>query len=255
MFNCLILGSGRSGTSMMGGILHESGYFMGDNLYPGRESNVKGFFENAQINGINEDILRHYCKNESIDNVEMDTLANGQFWLMSLSENINININDMDKTCENRIKQMIKPTPFAYKDPRFSYTLPIWKHYLPADTKFIVMFRRPDITVSSILKECSQMPYLRSLKINKAYAYKVWNQFYKHILNHYAGDTENFIFVHYNQVLTGSSIERIGKHLNKTLSHEFVDKKLNRSIGDMKVNYESKVLYSKLCELAEYQDV
>ena len=30
MRNCLILGSGRSGTSMIGGILHQAGYFVGD---------------------------------------------------------------------------------------------------------------------------------------------------------------------------------------------------------------------------------
>jgi len=44
MKNCIILGSGRSGTSMVAGTLAKSGYFMGDNLYPARESNPKGFF-------------------------------------------------------------------------------------------------------------------------------------------------------------------------------------------------------------------
>ena len=48
--NCLILGSGRSGTSMIAGILHKAGYFMGDNLYPPRSANPKGFFENWEIN-------------------------------------------------------------------------------------------------------------------------------------------------------------------------------------------------------------
>ncbi|NIM13858.1 MAG: sulfotransferase family protein, partial [Candidatus Aminicenantes bacterium] len=54
MKNCLILGSGRSGTSMIAGILHKAGYFMGDNLYPPRSANPKGFFENWEINEINE---------------------------------------------------------------------------------------------------------------------------------------------------------------------------------------------------------
>ena len=60
MKNCIILGSGRSGTSMLGGILHNAGYFMGDNLYPPSISNPKGFFENPRINRINELILSKY---------------------------------------------------------------------------------------------------------------------------------------------------------------------------------------------------
>jgi len=57
MHNVIILGSGRSGTSMVAGTLAKAGYFMGDHLYPGRESNPKGFFEDPEINGINEALL------------------------------------------------------------------------------------------------------------------------------------------------------------------------------------------------------
>lgn len=32
---CIILGSGRSGTSMLAGSLAAAGYFMGEHLYPG----------------------------------------------------------------------------------------------------------------------------------------------------------------------------------------------------------------------------
>ena len=63
MRNIIILGSGRSGTSMLAGCLSTSGYFMGDNLYKKRESNPKGFFENKEINTINEDILSLVTKN------------------------------------------------------------------------------------------------------------------------------------------------------------------------------------------------
>jgi len=57
MKNCIILGSGRSGTSMLAGCLAKSGYFMGDNLYPAREANPKGFFEDPEINAINEMLI------------------------------------------------------------------------------------------------------------------------------------------------------------------------------------------------------
>jgi len=98
MKNCLILGSGRSGTSMMGGIMHDSGYFMGDNLYPTRDSNPKGFFENDEINGINEDILSNYA---SIGNKP----HYGQRWLSSIP--VNIEINAVNPDIEKKYKQKI----------------------------------------------------------------------------------------------------------------------------------------------------
>ena len=59
MNNCLILGFGRSGTSLLGGLLHHSGYFSGNHLHPARESNPKGFYEDVVINRINEHILEN----------------------------------------------------------------------------------------------------------------------------------------------------------------------------------------------------
>ncbi|RME58681.1 sulfotransferase family protein, partial [Candidatus Parcubacteria bacterium] len=58
MRNVLILGSGRSGTSMVAGTLAKAGYFMGTQFVPPRESNPKGFFEDHEINDINEAILK-----------------------------------------------------------------------------------------------------------------------------------------------------------------------------------------------------
>ena len=58
MNDCFIVGSGRSGTSMVAGLLAQSGYFMGNKLdaYYG-DTNPKGFFEDPDINAINERIL------------------------------------------------------------------------------------------------------------------------------------------------------------------------------------------------------
>src|ERR1700726_1587163 len=57
MRNCIILGCGRSGTSLASGLLAGSGYFMGDHLYPPSEGNPKGYFEDQDVNAINEDLL------------------------------------------------------------------------------------------------------------------------------------------------------------------------------------------------------
>src|SRR4051812_23204486 len=58
--SCIILGSGRSGTSMVAGTLRQCGYYMGPDLLNPGLSNPKGFFESREINELNEDILRPF---------------------------------------------------------------------------------------------------------------------------------------------------------------------------------------------------
>ncbi|MDX1388819.1 MAG: hypothetical protein R3344_06490, partial [Acidobacteriota bacterium] len=57
MRDCIILGSGRSGTSMVAGTLAGAGYFMGEKLWDATPANPKGFFEDQEINAINEDLI------------------------------------------------------------------------------------------------------------------------------------------------------------------------------------------------------
>lgn len=55
--NCLILGAGGSGTSMVAGSLSQSGYFMGEDQDGSKQGNPKGLFEDEEIDGINEALL------------------------------------------------------------------------------------------------------------------------------------------------------------------------------------------------------
>lgn len=250
MFNCLILGSGRSGTSMMGGILHEAGYFMGDYLYPGRESNPKGFFETPEINSINEAILEHCVRAVSTDQTSVNAPGRGQYWLMSLPEDHSV--ESADPAVAQRMAAILERRPFAFKDPRFSYTLPAWKPYLPAMTKFIVMFRPPETTATSILKECRTAPYLQNLQIDAVSALEVWKNIYRHILRHYLAEPDRFIFVHYVQCLRGDGVKRVADFLETPLHTSFVDVAMNRSGQEVTADSEALALYRRLCALAGF---
>jgi nucleoside-diphosphate-sugar epimerase len=52
----LILGMHRSGTSALGGVINIFGAYMGQNMMPPKD-NEKGYFENIDINNLNEYIL------------------------------------------------------------------------------------------------------------------------------------------------------------------------------------------------------
>ena len=137
MYNCLILGSGRSGTSMIGGTLAHGGYFFGDKLIPPRAANPKGFFESGVVNNVNERILKNV----------MPRLQYGHRWLGLLGLPGAKNLYVSGKLIKE-IKILISKQPFCYKDPRFCYTLPIWRPHLK-NTKFVCVFRHPKNTVAS----------------------------------------------------------------------------------------------------------
>lgn len=260
MKNCLILGSGRSGTSMLGGILHQAGYFMGDKLYLPTPSNPKGFFEWREITEINEGILACYNKRPSSKimkrlfkrYVERKPGKN-QRWLSSIPTKVDISNSNM--TIEEKIKYVIEREPFCFKDPRFSYTLPVWKRFLKPDTLFICVFREPDVTVSSILKECKTRDYLSDLIINKKIAYRVWVNIYSHIITKNIDCFDHFFFIHYNQIYDGSALPSLARFLDADLKSDFVDRNLKRTTTDNLLPGNVKKLYKKLCKQANYRPV
>jgi hypothetical protein len=257
--NCLILGSGRSGTSMLAGILHRAGYYMGDKLHKPELSNPKGFFEWMTINQINERILAAYGK-RGLTGILLETffkkgtvynpVGRNQKWLLSLP--VEAEVISLDPQVETDIKEVLAKEPFCYKDPRFSYTLPVWKKSLKPDTVFICVFREPDVTVNSILKECGTREYLRSLHINRRMAYSVWFNIYSHILFKHAKNFENFIFVHYDQVYNGTALPMLSRMLGVPLKKDFVDKGLKRTVPGGSVPGKVKELYRRLCAAANY---
>jgi hypothetical protein len=261
MKNCLILGSGRSGTSMLGGILHQAGYFMGDMLHKPRESNPKGFFEWYKINKINENILANYLKNsftirllkKVLKKNVIENPGKNQRWLLSLP--LDTSVNEINPQVEREIEEVIKRDPFCYKDPRFSYTLPVWRRYLNPGTVFICVFREPDVTVESILKECRSQDYLSDLYIDRRSAYRVWMSIYSHILFKHArgSDSGNFLFVHYNQVYEGTAIPSLSAFLDTQLESGFVDKNLKRTTPVGKVPGRAQDIYKQLCQRANYR--
>src|SRR5215471_14327363 len=112
--NCLILGSGRSGTSMLAGSLRSAGYYMGEHLIPADAANPKGYFEDDEINDINEALLAPLTPSRSRP-------ACGWRWLAAVPVGTPI---PCPPEITERIKAQTDQSPFCFKDPRFCYTLP-----------------------------------------------------------------------------------------------------------------------------------
>jgi hypothetical protein len=158
--NCLVMGAGRSGTSMVAGALSGAGYFMGEKMLQPTPRNPKGYFESEVIEIINEDILKTIVPRRPLGilgNFKKNRPREAQYWLARVPLNTKIRCSE---DIPSRIESCIQKQPFCFKDPRFSYTLPIWKPFLK-NTVFICVFRHPAKTASSFIKI---LPEATSLK-------------------------------------------------------------------------------------------
>jgi hypothetical protein len=252
--NVLILGCGRSGTSLAAGTLAGAGYFMGEGLHPARFSNPKGFFESGQINRLNEAILALVLPARPVDPVGArlfrDRPLQGQRWLSHVP--LGTDFAALPGPLVARMQEAVGRAPFCFKDPRFCYTLPAWRPWLGSDTAFLCVFRHPAIAVESILKECRDMPNLRTLAIDFERALLVWSLMYRHVLgvHRHRGD---WLFVHYDQFFEGRTLDRVAAFAEAPLDRSFPDRALSRTRPVREVSRVARSLYHTLCALAGHE--
>lgn len=265
MHDCLILGAGRSGTSMLGGILADAGYFLGDRLYPPRGSNPRGFFEDAGINAINEDILSAYDATPTVysrgrirrwvrgafGRHGRNNPGSNQRWLVALPLETRVECSRAD--VEERIREAVSRRPFAYKDPRFAFTYAVWAPALPEQTRLVGIIRDPSVTVQSVLQECASMRYLRRLDIDPRIAFEVLRLHYLRLLRLAEEAAHAVQFVHYEQILGETGVASLANFLDAPLRDSFADPSLRRSTAEVRAPAAVLRVYAELCERASYR--
>jgi hypothetical protein len=258
MNNCLILGFGRSGTSMMGGLLDRSGYYTGENSYGPRNTNPRGFFEDEKINNVNERILENfdYHHDHPVELITGKTYSPfnpryGHRWLSFIPHDVLI--DNQDPLIHQEIVNIVnKSMPFAFKDPRFSYTLPVWCRILDINARFICLFRNPSATVKSVLFECSSVEYLSDFYIDEMLCYQLWANCYQNIIdNHLPLLKDRLLLVSYEHMVGNGKMERLSEFLGAPISNAFIDPELNRSKAESTCPANIHELYQTLLHLAE----
>lgn len=254
MRSCLVGGAGRSGTSLMAGLFRNAGYFYGSDLWHGTNSNPEGFFEDVEINAINEDLLDRIVpwRPRGIKGAVLPFLRHrtqwGQRWLEVLPVEQSI---PADKRIVDRISAQTMRRPFLFKDPLFSYTLPVWQPYLPEDTVLLCVFREPERTVNSILKICRDERYLRTLQMSRERAEAYWLSVYTHILENDQVSQAPWIFVHYDEILSRRALPFLSETLGAPIDYTMLRPELKRSSANGHRSAELQRVYDELCARAE----
>lgn len=248
MRSIIILGTGRSGTSMVAGTLSRAGYQMGNNYIPARDSNPKGFFEDSHIVRINERLLaQHLPRVVPVLGrwLTPDRLQFGQRWLADLPQELEFSVS---RRARKRIAGFVGQEPYAYKDPRFCYTLPAWSPFL-ADALFVCVFREPPATAASMVTECARARYLRNVQMTRDRAMDIWKAMYTHVLRHSrrGGD---WLFLHFDDVVSGDGLGRLESASGAPVDESFPDRRLRHSQSRGPMPAEAAEIYSQLCALS-----
>lgn len=251
MKNVIIMGSGRSGTSMTAGVLAQSGYFMGHYvLNKGRINNPFGNYEDREVNYINEQLLSQVIQGpELVDGVmtHRDRPSDLQRWLGRVP--VGTVIPPL-MAYMGKLLELTSHKPYCFKDPRFSYTLPVWRPYLQ-DTVFVCVFREPHKTAQSILKQIKDAPYLKGLEMDYSMAIQVWSLMYSHILDIHRVDGE-WLFLHYDQLLTNAGLDRLSVFIDAAVDRDFPKRGLRRTYYEQQIPGDTLNIYTRLCDLAGF---
>jgi hypothetical protein len=233
---------------MLAGMLHASGYHLGDTLLEATPSNPKGYFEDQEINALNNELLASVVPVRppgAAGYLYPWRLPSGLLWLAALKPGVSVSPTPAQL---ESIRGHISHQPFCFKDPRFCYTLGAWRPLL-VNTAFLCVFREPGRTVVSMKRDIRDRPY-RGFYLTRRRALDVWTSMYEHVLESHS-DEDPWLFVHYDQVLDGSATPRLEETLEAKLDTRSVDFSLKRSQDPAtRLPRRTASVYERLCALA-----
>lgn len=151
----IVLGMHRSGTSVVGGVLEQMGFYWGDAEIglPADEDNPKGYWERKDVVDLNDAILQ-----------ACDARWNGVASLLQKRKELP---DSFQLQIQSIIHQLDNHTPWFIKDPRLCLTLPLWLQAMK-NSIVILVFRHP-IQVAKSLNKRDNIPISVGLALWQAY--------------------------------------------------------------------------------------
>jgi hypothetical protein len=243
MRDCVVVGCGRSGTSLAAGLLARAGYNCGDDLLPPDEGGPTGYFESRRVNEINEALLAPHDHALLDRNGYSRPLRDGERWLAVLPPDAK---PSAPEELRASMADALPASPYCCKDPRFGYTLEAWRPLL-AGALFVCVFRHPLATARSIAREVRY----GDLSVATETALDIWMAIHSRILGRLRHDGE-WLFVHYEQLLDGSGVHRLARALEAPLDPTLADPALRTSTAGVDPPPGAAETYAELCASAGY---
>lgn len=159
----VITGHPRSGTSFTASLLQSAGLHIGQKLMAPGHGNVRGFFEDLDVVGFHEAVLR----SRGIHHVGWTT-----------QEDIPVELVFEEKARELVANNATVPL-WGWKDPRTTLFLDFWAQLLP-EANFLFLYRAPWEVVDSIYRRGDEM-FVEEPEL----ALKIWLSYNQKLLRFY----------------------------------------------------------------------
>jgi Sulfotransferase family len=209
-----------------------------------RISNPLGFFEDAEINGINEDILRPLLPRRTIHDglpYGMDAPGRGQLWLARLPMDIEVEAGEHERA---RIRAQVVRSPFCFKDPRFCYTIENWRREAP-HARAICVFRDPGEVVASMFTEVQSATYLHDFALSVSQAFQLWRLMYQRVLKRHC-QHGRWLFLYYDDLFEPCVLERIEAFADTAVDRSFPSRSLKRSRSEFAIDGATQEVFEEL---------
>ena len=187
----------RSGTSAVAGFLAKAGFFAGeeDDLLPAAEDNPKGFFERADVNALNDDLLERLGGNWDKPPGRTVVAERTPAWRPKVDEVL------------GTLAGEAAGRPLVLKDPRISLLLPAWLPALNDRFEIILVDRNPIDVALSVRKRDGRPLYV---------ALALWQLYCTELLEGLAG--KRVLVVRYENFVESPGagaqlLERLGERL------------------------------------------
>ena len=137
----IVTGPGRSGTSAVARVLHESGFAVGEAFAPASRHNERGFYEESAVVELNERIFD-------------DCGMTGMQRCPSREEVLDAAVRYRDE-----MRRLVAAsTAHGWKDPRFCVTLEAWLPHFASPPRVVVCLRSPEAFVQSAVRAYGVVP-------------------------------------------------------------------------------------------------
>jgi hypothetical protein len=207
----IVAGMHRSGTSLLGGLLHTSGISMGSAFRNALPENAKGFFEDEAFKDLNDRMLGHsgYRVKE---------------WSPAFA---GLAFNPTDRLDAAKLigQRIGSHENWGWKDPRSCLTLPFWIDTLAelgllSDTRFIVARRQRQAVIASLQARGNFQDAEPAAEVIEMYERNLFVALA-------AVDRDSWMEIWYDDLLCGGDVARLTEFCGTAIDRDFIDASLN----------------------------
>jgi hypothetical protein len=249
----IVTGSGRSGTSAVARVLHESGISMGRHLFGEASFNRTGFYEERPVVELNWAIMER-CGLR----VSQGVVARAKRRLARLLRSNGVpnlpakvpsraEVIAAGRPHERSMRELASmvPDPGGWKDPSFAWTLEPWLPNLPQPPRLIVCLRGPAAVAQSALDIYGVVDDAR-----KAAHIERWAAQYERLLAVIGDHQLEAVCVEYDDVVTKTveTVARLAEFVGRPLDPQYVEPSLRHHATE--VTPEFAGLYERVRALS-----